>query len=985
MARSLGVVAAATLFALVSGCADREKSSTADARVMFTGEHDFQRVAVHASRELKVSLQNVGRSPLNVLDIWVEDEDGSYKAWFDHEGPHQMIPGGECTAIIRFNPKTPGVKPANFVIHSDSQQEPYFRVELTGIGLDARARIAESALDFGRIELGTDKSRRLSFENPSELPVIVTPHLIGADKDEFALEGFTLAPFERREVDVKFTPTRVGVKHAALAVTPCLGCVDHVVSLGAEGLDKAIIPVPANLDFGPTPMDRDTRLSVKLRNISTEPQDVTGFAFSTTTDPSFTQLSGQNTLTLQGGEETTYVFRYSPGHMGEANGEASWTLGSKRNPSLSVPMAGFGGAPEICVSPTDHTFTEKPVGARVSKGFTVRNCGTSNAAPLTITGLTPGPSSKGLGGAEQFSVSDAKLPVTLNAGEEMTFRVIYEPMVAGQHGVTVGIKTNGFQASVAKVDVQGSARDHLPCNIALTPGAIHFGTVAPGGEAVLGLKVNNIGTDVCPVKNIEIVDDAGNVFAMPGGKIPGVIVEAGYYFSFMVQFMPPAGGGSFVGSLKVELSDPANPVVYIPLTGHSQASCIVAKPRWLDFGITRPGCFADTLKTSLENVCTTPVQLTGAEIGAGTTDGEFELMSAPAFPLTLQPGESADISVKYHGDTSGMNLSPLFISTLELPEPYLVPLIGESSQSGAKKDTFVQQDGGKVDVLFVVDNTASMIEEHPRLVSAIPDFITAAQGKNVDLHVAVTTTGLEAASSSCPGGAMGGEAGRFFPVDNSRPRVLTLNTPNVTSLLQQNVQVGQCAYIEQGFEALKYALTDPLVNHTDDVRTSAANDGNKGFLRESAALAVIFVGDEDDHSPDDVSDYVSWLRGLKGRSQPQRSVIYAIAPDGQSCGTAGGTGTRYAEAAAKTGGEVLSICASDYGPILAQVAGKAFSPQKTFALSSEPEAGSLRVFVDGTELTHGWTFDWSKNQIVFDTEPTAGAEIEAQYSKACQS
>src|SRR5690606_22983653 len=154
-----------------------------------------------------------------------------------------------------------------------------------------------------------------------------------------------------------------------------------------------------------------------------------------------------------------------------------------------------------------------------------------------------------------------------------------------------------------------------------------------------------------------------------------------------------------------------------------------------------------------------------------------------------------------------------------------------------------------------------------RLVGAIPAFIAAARARNVDLRVAVTTTGIEPASPACPGGAMGGEAGRVFPVDNARPRIVSLSTPNVEAILQENVQVGQCAFVEQGFEALRRALSSPLVNNADDPRTPTPNDGNAGFLRDEAALAVIFVGDEDDHSPDDVATYVDWLRALKGRGQ----------------------------------------------------------------------------------------------------------------------
>src|SRR6185436_1103695 len=181
-------------------------------------------------------------------------------------------------------------------------------------------------------------------------------------------------------------------------------------------------------------------------------------------------------------------------------------------------------------------------------------------------------------------------------------------------------------------------------------------------------------------------------------------------------------------------------------------------------------------------------------------------------------------------------------------------------------------------------------------------------------------------------------------------------------------------------EAMRRALSDPLVSSADDPRTPLPSDGNLGFLREEAALAVVFVGDEDDNSADDVGTYVRFLQSKKGLSQPQRAVIYSIAPTAQLCPTAGGVGTRYAEAAAKTGGAVLSVCAPDYGPLLADVANKAFSPQARFPLSATPVPGSISVTVNGVAAS-GWSYDAAGNAVVFANAPAPGAKIAVSYRR----
>jgi hypothetical protein len=132
-----------------------------------------------------------------------------------------------------------------------------------------------------------------------------------------------------------------------------------------------------------------------------------------------------------------------------------------------------------------------------------------------------------------------------------------------------------------------------------------------------------------------------------------------------------------------------------------------------------------------------------------------------------------------------------------------------------------------------------------------------------------------------------------------------------------------------------------------------------------------------------VDAYVRFIRTKKGLNQPQRAVVYAIAPTEQTCGTAGGTGTRYAEMARRTGGEVMSVCADDYAPTLRDLARKAFSPQDRFTLSTQPVQGTLRVLVNGTEALSGWTYEAAGNAVVFATRPAAGAKIELRYRKAC--
>lgn len=969
---------------LAVGCEDRKRPMMADGSLMVDpGALDFGRLAIFQQKEQTVQLINAGRGRLVILDAWVEAEDGSYQTAFTHEGPHNLIAGGECSLNVKFAPTTKGDKPATLVVRTEGSLAPLFKLPIAGFAMDKALNASTTELDFGRIEAESEKTLSFDFTNPSELPVEVAPKIIGADADEFTTQSFTLQPGETRTTTVRFAPTRVGLKRAVLAVAACQGCVDELVNLRAEALEQAVVAVPPDVEFGQVPVDRDTRNQAKVKNISTEPMTLTGMALTDDTDASFTLGQHAFPYVLQPGETHAFDLTYSPGHMGDAKGAFKVQVVSKRHPTTDFRIHAYGGTPELCVSPTWYDFGNQPVGSLNSVVVTVRNCG-STGAPLRVDKIYLTEAQAGGSNQDEFHLEALTLPKTLNAGDEAKFKLYFEPNRPGGATTTLHVEAMSNALEHQTFAFGGVAQSHLPCNLAITPGAVDFGTLPPGQGAVLGVKVANIGTDLCPVKNVVLENDGGGVFSLPGGNIEGLVVEPGNSFSLMIAFKPPPGGGSFAGALHIEQENPAQPVVLVPITANSQQSCLVATPPFLDFGQARPDCPPQPLKTRIENSCASDVQVRSIRIGAGTTDGEFVISDTPAAPLTLAPGQAMTIEVTYAAQVAGMNLSPLFIDAADIARPLMVTLLGESSSQANQTDVFTQQDGKKVDVLFVVDNTASMVEEHPRLVAAIPSFVSAAQAKGVDLHVAVTTTGIDAASTSCPGGASGGEAGRLFPADGSAPRLLTSNTADLTTKLQQNVQVGRCAFVEQGFEATRRALSSPLVDHTDDPRTSLPYDGNLGFLRTEAALAVVYVTDEDDHSPDDVDTYVRFLRTMKGMYQPQRATAFAIAPTANACSTAGGAGTRYEQMVQKTGGELLSVCSSDYSPLMQQVANKAFAPQNDFPLSQVPDTGSIVVKVDGTELNSGWSYDAAKNSITFSTTPQAGAKIQVSYRKSCQ-
>lgn len=153
----------------------------------------------------------------------------------------------------------------------------------------------------------------------------------------------------------------------------------------------------------------------------------------------------------------------------------------------------------------------------------------------------------------------------------------------------------------------------------------------------------------------------------------------------------------------------------------------------------------------------------------------------------------------------------------------------------------------QVDVLFVIDDSTSMLDQRAVLASKANEMLEALvgpEGDPLDLHVGVVSTDMGAGSFQYPGCSPSAERG-VLVTDDCLPEGSNnyaefggtssdvTNREDIVACMVQRTEEG-CGF-EQPLEAMRRAL-DPT------------NTDNQGFLRQDALLAVIIVSDEDDCS-----------------------------------------------------------------------------------------------------------------------------------------
>jgi hypothetical protein len=233
-----------------------------------------------------------------------------------------------------------------------------------------------------------------------------------------------------------------------------------------------------------------------------------------------------------------------------------------------------------------------------------------------------------------------------------------------------------------------------------------------------------------------------------------------------------------------------------------------------------------------------------------------------------------------------------------------------------------------VDIIFVIDNSGSMMEEQANLVRNFPLFMDELAGlQGADFQIASVTTDLGAGTGSANQGCNvpGGDRGVFCSVrgndfctrcgvDITRGRFLRTVNPNFTGNIRSvfscmsTFGTQGCGY-EHSVGALRKALLAPE---------------NAGFIRPDAYLAFVLITDEDDCSAaDDSTMFVT------PRAGQDFSLVCAL--EAHTCGGMHNTGTTpvdrpLSECSAADDGLLLPM-----GQLIADVIGVKKDPQLIIA------------------------------------------------------
>jgi hypothetical protein len=339
-------------------------------------------------------------------------------------------------------------------------------------------------------------------------------------------------------------------------------------------------------------------------------------------------------------------------------------------------------------SSTDNThFGNVYTGANTTKSFVINNTG---AGALTVNSLAI----TGANSADFAIISAPATPFTVTAGGTQTINVRFTPSAAGSRVASLEIGNSDITEAMYNVAIAGMGIDSPEVNVAgagiaiidgdMTPGTLNntdFGTVLVGNTMANTFVISNSGYGNMVVSGVNFSGSAAADFSLTSAPVFPLTIAAGSSYTLTAVFAPSTGG--LRNATMNVISNDADEATfdfavrgtgqYLPeinVKGNSitiiDGDITAGTANNTDFGTVNTGS-SNTRNFVVQNTGLGTLSVTGVTF-TGSSSAEFALVSAPSFPLSIAPGDSQTITVRFTPSAGGARPATLNIMSNDVDE-----------------------------------------------------------------------------------------------------------------------------------------------------------------------------------------------------------------------------------------------------------------------------------------------------------------------------
>ena len=416
---------------------------------------DFGSVITGKTMSLSETVTNTGGSSVTISQV-------AASGGFTISGiaaPLTLASGQGASFTVSFSPSAAGSASGNVAITSNASN-PTLTIPLAGTGVSPGGLGADpSSISFGSVTVGNTKSLSETVTNTGGTTVTISQVAIGGSGFSFTgiTTPVTLTAGQSATFNVSFAPSSAGNVAGNLTVTSNASNPTLTIPLSGNGVTPGTLGAnPTSLSFGTVTVGNKQTLSETVTNtggtsvtISQVTISGSGFSFTGITTP----------VTLTAGQSATFSVSFAPSSAGSASGNLTVTSNAS-NPTLTIPLSGSGTAAvgQLAVSPTTMNLGSVEVGSSGSSSGML----TASGASVTVTGASTNNS--------VFTVGGLTLPVTIPAGQSVSFTVTFSPTTTGAASATLTFTSNAQPSTTTEaLTGTGTAAPNHSVNLTWNP------------------------------------------------------------------------------------------------------------------------------------------------------------------------------------------------------------------------------------------------------------------------------------------------------------------------------------------------------------------------------------------------------------------------------------------------------------------------------------------------------------------------------------
>jgi hypothetical protein len=290
-------------------------------------------------------------------------------------------------------------------------------------------------LAFGSTALGQSETLLVTVANAGQSSATISAAT--GNNAAFAMSQLSLPLVlpagQSFDVSVTYTPTALGWAGGTITFTSdatvATTAMTLVLGLSGDGVSSdAISSSPSTVSFGQVSVGSTATLPVVLTNDRT--WKVT-LAQIITLNGAFSMSGTPTPLTLNPGQSVTLEVSFTPQSAGTVGGSLF-----VEGPALSIPLTGTGGNNgQLTLTPALLSFGNVPDGTTQTLPISIGASGAS----VTISSAS---SSSG-----QFVLNGASFPLTIPAGQTVSFNVAFTPAKSGNVSGALSFASNASNST----------------------------------------------------------------------------------------------------------------------------------------------------------------------------------------------------------------------------------------------------------------------------------------------------------------------------------------------------------------------------------------------------------------------------------------------------------------------------------------------------------------------------------------------------------